>query len=76
MEFKVVIPARYASTRLPGKPLLELAGRPMIEHVYRRAGEFCAGGVGVATHDQPLAHCVEDFGWQFFLTAENPPNGN
>lgn len=75
MEFKVVIPARYASTRLPGKPLLELAGRPMIEHVYRRAVESGAGEVVVATDDQRIADCVEDFGGQFCLTATTHRSG-
>jgi 3-deoxy-manno-octulosonate cytidylyltransferase (CMP-KDO synthetase) len=58
-----VIPARFASTRLPGKPLADLAGRPMIEHVYRRAAD--ARGVDavvVATDDQRVADAVERFG--------------
>ena len=58
-----VIPARYASTRLPGKPLADIAGSPMIEHVYRRAAE--ARGVDavvVATDDERIAAAVERFG--------------
>jgi 3-deoxy-manno-octulosonate cytidylyltransferase (CMP-KDO synthetase) len=58
-----VIPARYASTRLPGKPLAEIAGRPMIEHVYRRAAE--ARGIDaviVATDDDRIAEAVQRFG--------------
>jgi 3-deoxy-manno-octulosonate cytidylyltransferase (CMP-KDO synthetase) len=58
-----VIPARFASTRLPGKPLADIAGRPMIEHVYRRAAD--ARGVDavvVATDDDRIAAAVEKFG--------------
>jgi 3-deoxy-manno-octulosonate cytidylyltransferase (CMP-KDO synthetase) len=58
-----VIPARYHSTRLPGKPLADIGGRPMIEHVYRRAA--AARGVDavvVATDDERIASAVERFG--------------
>ena len=47
-KFTVVIPARYGSSRLPGKPLREFAGRPMVEHVYRRACE--SGAIGGDRH--------------------------
>ena len=60
--FHIVIPARYASSRLPGKPLTPLAGRPLVEHVWRRACEGGANTVVVATDDQRVASCVEDFG--------------
>lgn len=49
MSFTVVIPARYASTRLPGKPLAMIAGKPMIQHVCERANESRASRVVVAT---------------------------
>ena len=65
-----VIPARYASTRLPAKPLLDIAGRPMIEHVYRRAAQ--ARGVDavvVATDDSRIATAVERFGGVVRMTA-------
>ena len=55
MAFHVVIPARYASSRLPGKPLLEIAGKPMIQHVYERAAASGAASVVVATDDQQIA---------------------
>jgi 3-deoxy-manno-octulosonate cytidylyltransferase (CMP-KDO synthetase) len=59
----VLIPARYASTRLPGKPLSDIAGRPMIEHVYRRAAETPGiDAVVVATDDARIAIAVEQFG--------------
>ena len=61
LAFKVVIPARHASTRLPGKPLLEIAGRPMIQHVWERARSSGAGEVIVATDDARIAGACRDF---------------
>ena len=49
--FKVVIPARYGSQRLPGKPLLDIGGKPMIQHVFERACESGAEEVVIATDD-------------------------
>jgi 3-deoxy-manno-octulosonate cytidylyltransferase (CMP-KDO synthetase) len=63
------IPARYASTRLPGKPLVAIAGRPMVEHVYRRVA--AAGGIGrvvVLTDDERVGRAVEDFGGEWEMT--------
>jgi 3-deoxy-manno-octulosonate cytidylyltransferase (CMP-KDO synthetase) len=60
LRFHVVIPARYASTRLPGKPLLEIAGRPMIQHVVERACASGATQVLVATDDDRIAAAVTD----------------
>lgn len=60
MRFHVVIPARYASTRLPGKPLLEIAGRPMVQHVVERACASGADEVLVATDDARIASAVHD----------------
>ena len=54
LRFKVVIPARYASTRLPGKPLLDIAGKPMIAHVCERAWEADAEEIIVATDDERI----------------------
>jgi 3-deoxy-manno-octulosonate cytidylyltransferase (CMP-KDO synthetase) len=66
----IVIPARYASTRFPGKPLARLAGRPMIEHVYRRAAASrVADEVLVATDDQRIAEAVEAFGGVVRMTS-------
>ena len=72
----VVIPARYESTRFPGKPLALLAGRPMIEHVYRRAME--ARGVSrvlVATDDERIAEAVRRFGGEPVMTRATHPTG-
>jgi 3-deoxy-manno-octulosonate cytidylyltransferase (CMP-KDO synthetase) len=75
MNFKVVIPARYASTRLPGKPLLDIAGKPMIQHVHQRAVESGAGQIVVATDDQRIAACVRGFGGEVCLTDSRHRSG-
>jgi 3-deoxy-manno-octulosonate cytidylyltransferase (CMP-KDO synthetase) len=59
--FKVVIPARYASTRLPGKPLLALAGRPMLQWVYEQACAAQADEVWIATDDERIAERARSF---------------
>ena len=73
--FKVVIPARYASSRLPGKPLRELAGRPMIEHVYRRACESGADQVVIATDDARIETVARAFGAAVEITSPEHPSG-
>ena len=71
-----VIPARYASTRLPGKPLADLDGRPMIEHVYRRAADAAGvDAVVVATDDQRVADAVERFGGIARMTRADHKTG-
>jgi 3-deoxy-manno-octulosonate cytidylyltransferase (CMP-KDO synthetase) len=70
------IPARYGSTRLPGKPLLQLAGRPLIEHVYRRvAGARGLARVVVLTDDERIARAVEAFGGEVELTPADCASG-
>jgi 3-deoxy-manno-octulosonate cytidylyltransferase (CMP-KDO synthetase) len=73
--FHVVIPARFASQRLPGKPLREIAKRPMLEHVYRRASESGAETIVVATDDQRIREVVESFGGEVCMTAESHQSG-
>ncbi len=75
MRYHVVIPARFASTRLPGKPLLEIAGQPMIRHVWERAQESTAARVVVATDDSRIAEAVHAFGGEVCLTAANHQSG-
>ncbi len=75
MRYQVVIPARFASTRLPGKPLLEIAGRPMIWHVWQRACESAAAGVVVATDDARIAEAARAFGGDVCLTAADHQSG-
>jgi 3-deoxy-manno-octulosonate cytidylyltransferase (CMP-KDO synthetase) len=69
MSFYVVIPARYASTRLPAKPLKLLAGKPMIQHVYERACQSGAQGVIIATDDVRIEATARDFGAQVCMTS-------
>jgi 3-deoxy-manno-octulosonate cytidylyltransferase (CMP-KDO synthetase) len=70
-----IIPARYQSTRLPGKALLEIDGRPMIEHVYRRAmAARSIDGVVVATDDLRILSAVERFGGAALLTSPSHPS--
>jgi 3-deoxy-manno-octulosonate cytidylyltransferase (CMP-KDO synthetase) len=73
--FIVVIPARYASTRLPGKPLKDIAGKPMIEWVYRQAAESGASEVIVATDDERIAAACRGFGARVELTSAEHPSG-
>lgn len=75
MNFKVVIPARYASTRLPGKPLLDIGGKPMIQHVHDRAIESGADQVVVATDDNRIADCVRRFGGDVCMTLTDHRSG-
>jgi 3-deoxy-manno-octulosonate cytidylyltransferase (CMP-KDO synthetase) len=74
-EFAVIIPARYASTRLPGKPLRELAGVPMIARVYENARRSGARSVTVATDDDRIAAAVERAGGVAILTSDKHPSG-
>jgi len=73
--FVVVIPARFASTRLPGKPLLDIAGQPMIQRVWTRASESAASRVIVATDDQRIAEAVANFGGEVCLTRASHESG-
>lgn len=75
MSFSIVIPARYASTRLPGKPLLDIAGKPMIQHVYERAMASGAEQVIIATDDQRIKNAADDFGGDVCMTAESHRSG-
>jgi len=73
--FKVVIPARYASTRLPGKPLMSIAGKPLILHVCDRALEANAEEVVVATDDQRIYQTVIAAGVSAVMTRKDHNNG-
>ena len=75
LPFKVVIPARYASTRLPGKPLLDIAGQPMIAHVCRRAQQADAEQIVVATDDRRIFDAVTALGLQALMTDPNHQSG-
>lgn len=71
----VVIPARFASTRLPGKVLMSIAGRPMIQHVWERAASSGAGEVVIATDDERVAEVARDFGALVVMTAARHRSG-
>ena len=75
VDFVVVVPARYASTRLPGKPLREINGKPMIEHVYRRGRESGARDVVIATDDERIAEAGEGFGANVCMTGDQHRSG-
>jgi len=73
--FRVVIPARYASTRLPGKALLTIAGKPMIQWVYERASTSRASEVLIATDDLLIVSAAHSFGAQTVMTAMTHESG-
>ncbi|QLB13319.1 3-deoxy-manno-octulosonate cytidylyltransferase (CMP-KDO synthetase) [Bisgaardia hudsonensis] len=73
--FTVIIPARYASSRLPGKPLADIVGKPMIQHVWEKAQQAGANRVIVATDNEEVAKVVTDFGGEVCMTAINHNSG-
>ncbi|WP_434456381.1 3-deoxy-manno-octulosonate cytidylyltransferase [Stutzerimonas urumqiensis] len=75
VPFLVVIPARFASSRLPGKPLQLIAGKPMIEHVWRQATSSSASRVLVATDDARIVQACEAFGAEALLTRPDHESG-
>lgn len=74
-DFVVVIPARYASTRLPGKPLRDINGKPMLQHAWLRAGESNAREVVIATDDERIAEAAENFGGNVCMTGDYHRSG-
>lgn len=75
MSFYVVIPARYASTRLPAKPLKDIAGKPMIQHVYERACESNTKQVIIATDDERIQAAAQAFGARVCMTSTGHNSG-
>jgi 3-deoxy-manno-octulosonate cytidylyltransferase (CMP-KDO synthetase) len=75
VDFRVVVPARYGSSRFPGKPLLEIAGKPLIQHVWERAGQSEAAEVVVATDDARIARVCQAFGADVALTRTDHRSG-
>ena len=76
MRTAIVIPARYASSRLPGKPLLKSTGKYLVQHVYERACQARrADTVIVATDDSRIVAAVESFGGQCAMTRRDHPSG-
>lgn len=74
-DFTVVIPARFASTRFPGKPLALINNKPMLQHVYERASEAGASKVIIATDDQRIQRAAEAFGADVCMTSSEHQSG-
>lgn len=74
-KFKVVIPARYASSRFPGKPLADLCGKPLLQHVYECAKKSGAEDIIVATDDQRIFEVALSFGATVCMTSADHPTG-
>lgn len=70
-----IIPARYGSSRFPGKPLVDISGKPMIQHVFERAMESSLDEIYVATDDQRIVDRVIAFDGNVLLTSPNHPSG-
>jgi len=75
LAFKIVIPARYASTRFPGKPLADIAGKPMLQHSWECALGAGAEQVIIATDDARIQQAAEAFGAQVCMTSSEHPTG-
>ena len=75
MDFRVVIPVRYASKRLPGKALIDIAGKPMLQHTYERAKASGALSVVIATDDKRIADAARGFGAQVCMTSSDHRSG-
>ena len=77
MKTVAIIPARYASERLPGKPLADIAGKPMIQHVYERASRArLVDRVIVATDDERISVVVRSFGGEVVMTPRTLQSGS
>ena len=74
-QFTVIIPARYASSRLPGKPLADIAGKPMIQHVFEQAKQSGASRIIIATDNEQVATAAKNFGAEVCMTAESHNSG-
>lgn len=74
-KFTVIIPARFASSRLPGKPLADIAGKSMIQHVWEKAQQSGASRVVVATDNEKVKNTVEQFGGEVCMTSEKHNSG-
>ena len=75
MNFKVVIPARFASTRLPGKPLLDIGGKPMVIRVAEQAAQSGAQQIIIATDHQPIVVAAQEHGFQACMTRADHASG-
>tara|TARA_R110000782_G_scaffold53221_6_gene113490 strand:- start:548 stop:1279 length:732 start_codon:yes stop_codon:yes gene_type:complete len=74
-SFSIIIPARYASTRLPGKPLLDIKGKPLLQHVYETAIQTGARNITIATDDDRIVDCANSFGAPVIMTSNKHESG-
>lgn len=75
MSFRIIIPARYQASRLPGKPLADIKGKPLIQHVYERAKQSGATSVLIATDHEAIYQAAKKFGADVCLTAAHHRSG-
>ena len=75
-DFHIIIPARFGSTRLPGKPLVDIGGKPMIQHVVERSWKSGAKSVMVATDDKRISDVVTGFGGESIITSTEHQSGS
>ena len=76
MKTAIIIPARFGSSRLPGKPLLQQTGKPLIQYTYEAATKAGANYVIVATDDERIKTAVEGFGGEVMMTSETHETGS
>ena len=75
VEFRIIIPARYDSTRLPGKPLRQIAGKPLLQHVFECAKRSAARHIVIATDDERIQQAAQGFGAEVCMTASTHASG-
>ena len=75
IRYQIIIPSRYASTRLPGKPLLEIAGKPLIQHVYEAARASLAERIIIATDDERIRNSAMAVGAEVIMTSSHHNSG-
>jgi 3-deoxy-manno-octulosonate cytidylyltransferase (CMP-KDO synthetase) len=75
VPFSIVIPARYASTRLPGKSLLDIKGKPLIQHVFETASNTQAKNIYIATDNDEIASIADSFGATVVMTSDKHESG-
>ena len=75
VSFCIIIPARYESTRLPGKPLLDIKGKPLLQHVFEIATDTQAKSITIATDDRRIADSAESFGASVIMTSKKHESG-
>ena len=73
--YSIIIPARYGSSRLPGKPLLQIKGKPLIQHVYETASRTKAKEIIIATDNDVILNTATSFGCRAILTSEKHQSG-